>query len=77
MCSYKKECSAGNRKYTSMILLVLQEAFDTLDNRISLDKIKYISFSVKQLNNVMISFLPHKQNWGVSQRSILGHLDIK
>ena len=39
---------AGNEKHTGMILIDLQKAFDTLDHKIFLDKMKYIGFSDKK-----------------------------
>ena len=40
--------TAGNEKHTGMILIDLQKAFDTLDHKIFLDKMKYIGFSDKK-----------------------------
>ena len=40
---------AENRKHTGMILIDLQKAFDTLDHKILLDKMKCIGFSDKTI----------------------------
>ena len=41
---------AKNEKHTGMTLIDLQKAFDTLDHKILLDKMKRIGFSDKTLN---------------------------
>ena len=78
----------GNGKHTSMILIDLQKAFDALDHKILLDKIKCISISDKTLK-WFHSYLANRINFvslgtvfseagtincGVPQGSVLGPL---
>ena len=79
---------AENGKHTDMILIDLQKAFDTLDHKILLDKMKSISFSDKTIKwfhyyltnrTIFVSLGTVFSevgtiNFGVPQESILGPL---